>query len=202
MIKYIPERHDSMIEKISKKITNHLTQKNVIKSETAEMYRYGIELVISTFIGIVLILLCGLVFDMFWMTVLYYAIFFTIRRFAGGYHANTYMGCKVVLVISTIVILAITKSLAFLKSYSLIMHILLLIFAISTLIQLSPIDSENKPLDTKQEKRCKLIVSVLSISFAIISLPVYYLKVECACVIALTLVLIAIMQIVEILRRG
>lgn len=166
------------------------------------MYRYGIELVISTFIGIVLILLCGLVFDMFWMTVLYYAIFFTIRRFAGGYHANTYMGCKVVLVISTIVILAITKSLAFLKSYSLIMHILLLIFSISTLIQLSPIDSENKPLDTKQEKRCKLIVSVLSISFAIISLPVYYLKVECACVIALTLVLIAIMQIVEILRRG
>ena len=148
MIKYIPERHDSMIEKISKQITNHLTQKNVIKSETAEMYRYGIELVISTFIGIVLILLCGLVFDMFWMTVLYYAIFFTIRRFAGGYHANTYMGCKVVLVISTIVILAITKSLAFLKSYSLIMHILLLIFSISTLIQLSPIDSENKPLDT------------------------------------------------------
>lgn len=64
MIKYIPERHDSMIEKISKQITNHLTQKNVIKSETAEMYRYGIELVISTFIGIVLILLCGLVFDM------------------------------------------------------------------------------------------------------------------------------------------
>jgi len=53
-----------MIEKISKQITNHLTQKNVIKSETAEMYRYGIELVISTFIGIVLILLCGLVFDM------------------------------------------------------------------------------------------------------------------------------------------
>ena len=43
MIKYIPERHDSMIEKISKQITNHLTQKNVIKSETAEMYRYGIE---------------------------------------------------------------------------------------------------------------------------------------------------------------
>ena len=54
----------------------------------------------------------------------------------------------------------------------------------------------------KSEKRCKLIVSVLSISFAIISLPVYYLKVEGACVIALTLVLIAIMQIVEILRRG
>ena len=117
MIKYIPERHDSMIEKISKQITNHLTQKNVIKSETAEMYRYGIELVISTFIGIVLILLCGLVFDMFWMTVLYYAIFFTIRRFAGGYHANTYMRCKVVLVISTIVILAITKSLAFLRKH-------------------------------------------------------------------------------------
>ena len=74
MIKYIPERHDSMIEKISKQITNHLTQKNVIKSETAEMYRYGIELVISTFIGIVLILLCGLVFDMFWMTVLYLSL--------------------------------------------------------------------------------------------------------------------------------
>ena len=191
-----------MIEKISKQITNHLIQKNVIKSETAEVYRYGIELVISTFIGIVLILLCGFIFDMFWLTILYYVIFFTIRQFAGGYHANTYMGCKVVLVISTIVILAITKSLAFLKSYSLIMHILLLIFAISTLIQLSPIDSENKHMDTKQEKRCKLIVSVLSILFAIISLPVYYLKVECACVIALTLVLIAIMQIVEISRRG
>ena len=202
MVEYASERRDSMIEKFSKQITSHLILKDVIQSETAEVYRYGIELVISTFIGIILVLLCGLIFDMFWLTVLYYVIFFIIRRFAGGYHANTYMGCKVVLVVSTIMVLGITKSLAFLKSYSLIIHILLLIFSISTLIQLSPIDNENKPLDTEQEKRCNLIVSILSITFAVISLPLYYLKVECACIIALTLVLIAVMQIVEFSRRG
>lgn len=32
MLKYISERQDSMIEKISKQITNHLIQKNVIKN--------------------------------------------------------------------------------------------------------------------------------------------------------------------------
>ena len=84
MVEYASERRDSMIEKFSKQITSHLILKDVIQSETAEVYRYGIELVISTFIGIILVLLCGLIFDMFWLTVLYYVIFFIIRRFAGG----------------------------------------------------------------------------------------------------------------------
>lgn len=77
MVEYASERRDSMIEKFSKQITSHLILKDVIQSEMAEVYRYGIELVISTFIGIILVLLCGLIFDMFWLTVLYYVIFFT-----------------------------------------------------------------------------------------------------------------------------
>lgn len=57
MVEYASERRDSMIEKFSKQITSHLILKDVIQSETAEVYRYGIELVISTFIGIILVLL-------------------------------------------------------------------------------------------------------------------------------------------------
>ena len=57
MVEYASERRDSMIEKFSKQITSHLILKDVIQSETAEVYRYGIELVISTFIVIILVLL-------------------------------------------------------------------------------------------------------------------------------------------------
>lgn len=191
-----------MIEAISNRIANFLKVRNIIQSDALPMYRYGIELSLSTILGIVLVVICGISFHMFWYTVLYYVTFCIIRQFAGGYHADTYIKCKVILVLATIMILGITKFLAFLNSYALIIHVLLLIFSLSTITWLSPLNNENKPLDVEQTKRCKYLSIVLSFGCALVSLPIYYWRVDCACIIALTLFLISFMQIVEFSRRG
>ena len=81
-----------MIHTLSQYITNYLIKHKIIDQET-EIYEYGFELMISTWIGTILVLIIGSITNHFLDAVIYECVFRFTRIYTGGYHCKTYTKC-------------------------------------------------------------------------------------------------------------
>ncbi|MGX4601779.1 accessory gene regulator ArgB-like protein [Faecalimicrobium sp. JNUCC 81] len=82
-----------MIKSFSNKITYFLINNKSLNSEDSEVCSYGMEVLISSFINTLMVLVIGLIFDKFIETVVFIVCYCSIRQFSGGYHASTHGKC-------------------------------------------------------------------------------------------------------------
>ena len=78
-----------MINNLSTRITNKLLAKGNIAEDERELYIYGLFMLLSHLMYLVLTIVFGLIFKCFLESVIFYIAFQFIRRYAGGYHAET-----------------------------------------------------------------------------------------------------------------
>lgn len=152
-----------MISDLSVKVTGVLLNNRIIEKQDEDIYKYGLELLISSVINLALVFSIGCIFGKFIPTVVFVLEYCFVRRYAGGYHADTHAGCIATFGILYFLTLGITE----------MFHIgevniyLLLASIISNIIvfKLSPVADQNKPLEDDEIKRN----SFLSKGFVIIS---------------------------------
>ena len=132
-----------MFVKISEKITNRLIRKNVIEDCNREIYLFGVDQFLMIALNIVTTIVIGLVLGELWQSILFVLMFMVLRSYAGGYHASTPVGCY--FLTSSIIAIALSV-LKFIEINVLVCVGLLIISGVVILI-LSPVQSENKPLD-------------------------------------------------------
>lgn len=65
-----------------------------------EVYIYGIEICLSSLIGIIAILIISFMIGRFFEGILYIIMLFIIRSCTGGYHAQTYFKCNLIYIFS------------------------------------------------------------------------------------------------------
>ena len=143
----------NMITILSKSISHFLLERDIIPREEAEIYQYGFETIISTVLGFLIIASLGILFHMFWLALLYYAVFVFLRQLTGGYHADTYFRCNFTFAILSGTLFGVTRLLNECESYSLLMHGLLLSFSVLVIAVYAPVENPYKPLDEKQMKQ-------------------------------------------------
>ena len=80
-----------MLHKLSEAIAFFLLSKRCFEKEELDVYVYGVELVLSSALGILLILTLSLVFSMLWEGLLFFVAFTALRSYTGGYHCYTYL---------------------------------------------------------------------------------------------------------------
>jgi accessory gene regulator B len=141
-----------MIHDISVFLSNQLVQKEIVESDYRSIYEYGIELIVSSLIGITLILSIGLLWFSIADAIIFLIAFIALRATAGGYHAKSYFTCNLCSVTSFIVVSLLARS-DFLTSNWLIA---LLSFGALILMFLSPIEHEYKPIDSQDRNKLKL----------------------------------------------
>lgn len=137
-----------MGEKVIEYIVDLLIEKNVIRKEEWELYKYAVFnclfnilpfLVIIPFCFITKTMMNGLLFSI---------VFLHLRRYAGGYHAKTPIRCWISscgMVTALIYISGIVKNGGF--------FYVGLIIAFVTICILSPVDSDNRKLNLSEKKR-------------------------------------------------
>ena len=76
-----------MIEKKAEYISEKLVEKNLVKNKDKDVYQYGIEVLISTAINIMLLLVIGIITKTVLLSICHFLILATIRTLTGGYHA-------------------------------------------------------------------------------------------------------------------
>lgn len=176
---------------ISALVVNELLQRNIIISEKAEICRIGIMLILADMINFSLVLLIGILTKSFFESVAYIIVFWTVRRFSGGFHAKTHLVCRLVTVGTYVLILIASK---FINDHYIITNIICCVFSIITMLLFAPIKHPNKELTDKEVKANKLFAALATLFFATVSLVLTFINKETGLVISLILLAISILM--------
>lgn len=186
-------------------ILRFLLRQNVIENgeDSIAYCRYGIEITISSLFNVLLIIIIGLLFGLVIDSIVFLVIFINMRRYTGGYHASTYLRCNTTLCISFTALCFIMKAII-ISDYYLVLFLTVLIHILSfcIIVIFSPLENENKPL-TDNLKRINHIKSIVfSVTAAIVNLILLSFHIIRSVMIALTVLLVAILMIIKIVKEG
>lgn len=162
-----------MIRRLSLEIADYLFYRRIISIDKYDVYRYGLEMIISTLAGVMLILLCGLLTNSFIHAVIFYGLFVILRMFTGGYHADSHIACKLTLCLSFFMTNCTYYILA--DMFNIIMYIFISLFNLVTVIFFSPVECSKKPISNTAKKKNKFISIILYIILMLVSICLYYM---------------------------
>lgn len=140
-----------------------------------EVYIYGLELLVSSFIGTLLTLLLGLLSGYFLETVIFTVSLSAIRFFSGGYHAKTYLRCNAIYLISCVLsILFYRFVLLNMKDEVYLSGAVILLLTAAIMLLFAPVENENKKIEESKKKKFKVISVSIAVFELLIALLIYY----------------------------
>lgn len=191
-----------MINKLSSLISSKFVEHNIISKSVKDVYRYGIEITISSIIGFVITCLIGLLFRMLMQTMLFYVIFILLRSMTGGYHAKTYLKCNFIFSIITLFIVTFSKA-AYEMQISFGILTLLFLPSIAIFIWIAPVENVNKPIKAEKRVYWKSISIVTSVLLYLLSLLLYKSQHTFeATVIVITIFSVSVLCMISIIQKG
>lgn len=163
-----------MLHKISENIAKSLFDTE--SKYPISIYVYGIELMISSLLGTVIVLTIGILLDCFIESIIYMISLSLIRFFSGGYHAKTYLRCNVVFAISAVLVF-ITHGLyvKYLCEYNLIAYMIIFIISFVIMVLFSPVENENKQIDKEKRSKFKIISISITLAEMALSILIYHI---------------------------
>ncbi len=180
-----------MEHKVAVILCRHLIDNKTIDKEYEDVYTYGLELLISFIISTSIILAIGLAINKIAETLIYFLVFISLRQFSGGYHADTYLRCKIVTVLTYVLIMVLSD----VTRLSIPHYILLFALAIILLLQ-GPVENPNKPMTSHQHNRNKVISIVIFLLLFSISISMLLLQFEMHSVFYYSILSVLLLMIV------
>lgn len=188
-----------MITSLAQYITGILCKNSIIDSKILDVYIYGFEIIISGLISIFIGLALGFIFAQIPEIIIFLVVFILMRKYCGGYHADTYFKCNSVFIINIAIIMMILK-INF--NYSIYFHFIIELICMITYITLAPIENKYKPLTYEEKKKYRVTAIIISLIFICISSVAYFNFFKFSIVIDMALISVAISMIIERLKKG
>ena len=143
---------------LSQKLVRLFCEQKVIDEAKTDAYVYGYELLISSIVSILLVILIAAVCGDVRYSLSFLIGFIPQRIYIGGYHATSHTKCY--LAFSGLALICILLSKAIAANH--LFRILTTAALLGISIILSPIEAKNKPLSEKKRSSYKMVASVLS----------------------------------------
>ena len=179
------------MEIISELFVRQFINRQIISPDKKEIYKTGLNLIIADIINFTLVLAIGVITKSFISGCIYLIMFWTLRRFSGGFHAKTYGVCRLVTLGTYILILLISR---IIDNYLLICTFICDLITIITMIVFAPIRHPNKELTENEVKANKLFSVVVTIFYVTISIILTIIGRKEGIVIALVLLAISVLM--------
>lgn len=114
--------------------------------ESREQYIYGAELLISSLVDFIILIVTGYVFDRLPETIVFLLFFCPLRSCAGGYHAPSYLSCTLIFSIYYVLVCMMVQVMP--------AEIQMVVIALSVLVVLffAPVEDPNKKLGKRRKK--------------------------------------------------
>ena len=165
-----------IIDAIASKLTSYLIKKEVIENDHFEVYKYGLELLISSVFETIIIYLIGILFFSVVDSFIFIVCFVLIRSFCGGFHAKSYYKCLIYTTLTFIIVSILTHALQLSSQ----LFVLLAFVNIGIVAFTAPVENEAKPINENQKRRLKIISIIICFAFATICVVLYLHKCEYA----------------------
>lgn len=163
-----------MIEKIKYGIVDKLILEDKILQEERELYLYSVETLFEKILAFLTIFVIAVLCKSVLVGCVFYISFKETRKYAGGYHANTFVKCYLLSNLCFFCTIVLIKfSIVELNYYRILAGILAIY-----LLYIGPVDCENKQFDEEEKKifyRCE-IYNILIIAVVCVFLGVFNLE--------------------------
>lgn len=161
-----------MVKYIAEKLGGELVNSHTIEEEQKELYVFGIQLAIHIFFCLTLFLLLGLLLQQVYQTILFMIFFIPLRKYAGGFHANTRGACYIY---STLLCLGALLLIKYVHVNNLMRLAIVFLTGLVVFI-LAPSDTSEREMDLSETAHYKKIARIILIVESIFLLIVYTLK--------------------------
>lgn len=189
------------MNRTARMIVNFMIKQNAISSnpEYVDFYTYGVEITISSILNIVLVVMIGLLIHAFLESLIFLLVFISVRTFIGGYHADSYFRCNLLMCTSFIMIFFLSNILC--KMLSLFYVLIAFSLVLSIIIVFCPIENVNKPIPVEKRLGLKIKGIIISTLFLVISVIELKNDLVISSTIMLTLLCIALLIIAAIIKE-
>ncbi len=194
-----------MITKLSNKILQFLINNGVVSDteDDREYYQYGIEITVSSILNIVLIMLLGVVYHSIIESLMFLFTFITLRKFTGGFHADTYFKCNASFCVVYTLVIAAYRYIMF--SHTVPVCLALLAFDLTVIMIFCPVENVNKPIPQERRPKLKILSAMLFVIYAAVGMFLITMKIKYGMLIIFTLtsvsVLIILANVKEQIRK-
>jgi accessory gene regulator B len=187
-----------MESKLATMICRNLLSEGAIEEEYIDVYIYGLELVLSFIFSIIVILLAGILLNALYIALIFLTVFIALRRFTGGYHAPTYLRCK----LTTIGIYITVTILCTYLTIPLLAYIPLLMLGLYIILRYGPIENIYKPLTPDTKKRNKYIAVWMFLLLSLSGSVIHLWNQKLSNAIYYTLGFVVVLMIIPMLKKG
>ena len=153
------------LEIVAEKMTDLLEKQGLVESDMAEVYVYGMTLLISSTVTLLATLLLGFVFHVINSVLVFLLFFVPVRIFSGGYHSSSYLRCFLTFMLMLGSFIAIQRNL---PERAVLPTILITsLISLFLIFKFSPVSHPNAPIrdsDWLRFKRLSRIISLIEIS--------------------------------------
>lgn len=164
------------MKQIALSISNEFVKRKIISAEDIDIYRYGLEILLSSTLTSISVIIVATILDSLGFGLLYLFLTVPLRITVGGYHANTYREC---ILLSNLSYAALSFALTYLEKGNIPVHLWLTLLYSSALYIFikAPVQNIHQPLNelllrnNKYISRTFLILDCSIISFLEIILP-------------------------------
>ena len=163
-----------------------------IKQKDISIYRYGLEVLYLSVLEILSILLLAAWVGNFFETLLYFAAFIPLRLFAGGYHANTRLGCY----FASLCVYGVFSMVVAFATISYLWSVLLAIIALIIICRYAPVVHKNHKISNEEFTRVRTMGRKLAMMELLIIVVIGMVSIQLALVITLGFVFEALSIIV------
>ncbi len=150
---------------LSDSIALYLLKNEYIKDDELPIYKYGLSSFINGLFQILTIIILAIIFHRLAETVIFLTVFVFVRRFLGGYHANTRKKCFLLSVFTWTI--CVEFNVLFMYINNLLIAMLIVVVSLYVTCRYAPIENINKPLSKYQKdingKKGRTLVFVLLI---------------------------------------
>lgn len=188
-----------MITALAQIISGYLIKNKIIDNTKLDIYIYGFEIMISNIICFGMGLVIGAVCSEFIECILFLIVFILLRRYCGGYHAETYLKCDIIFMTNILLVMLMLK---FISAYSLFFHFIIAIISIIFIILLAPVENKYKPLTQKEKKRHKILAIITNILIISVSSAMYFIITKFALTIDISVTTVVLSMGIEVLKKG
>ncbi len=147
------------------------------ESEKAEWTRYFIEIILLNVLKTALVLFCGIIFNVLYLTVISQLVFFCLRRHAFGWHAKSNFLCSIQCIVLFVGIPLLTER--YVSVFPTILWLLIYSGILLIFILFAPQKTEqslDSHLTNKQHKR-RLLISFLLVAALAILMDITWLRI-------------------------
>lgn len=166
-----------------KEVTQNLIYKlvldKIIEREEAEVYIFGLQQMLINIVNITVLFIIGICMHMIVETGVFVLSFIAFRKYAGGYHSKTRLGCFALTNAVVMVVLSVMKYLR----VNISIYLGLYLMSVLIIFMFAPVETENKKLDSIERviyrKRAIIVLIVQSIIVGVLLIFKWYVISKC-----------------------